>query len=240
MMVSSLVEIKKNEAAKLAYLAMQLNRLEDKRLKLEYEYVYHLENYDSFELGEKIVQIFQRQRAIVVAMLEIDPNTYGKTWRYLRKWHERCQKYRLLPCGEGLRFTRARYYEVPEQYQEHFAIKELGAGYYLSDMSIILSMDGISAISDHIFPIKESRKGFMPIVSYLSNIPDGKKEFPFLWSINWLDLTVYSEIQLRHFVLPELRKLRRTTTNIFLKNLINYYYVFLRKCEDPYMAYFCT
>lgn len=213
----------------LAKLAFSLNQLDDKRLKYERQ----LLDFDHNSSQERplfevyIERIFQRQRKIVVEILdEYRLANEHKYYVYLKKFSTKLIRDRLLPKGEGWRFNNVTYYRVPAKFQADPIIKQLSASYPNKiDTKIIGPTLQTSKLAVN------SKQNLGLIVSYIESSTSGKIDYPWLWSIDSNLTTYFTSTQVQNFILPELKKLRSATRNLYLKDLVNYFYVLFKKVD---------
>lgn len=145
---------------------------------------------------------------------------------YLQKFKTKLARDRLLPIGEGWRFNNVTYYRVPAKFQSDPVIKQLAASYPPRvDAKIIGPTLQTSKLAIN------SKKNLGLIISYVESLDKGKQKYPWLWSIDDNLTTYFTSTQIQNFILPELKKLRAATKSLYLKELINYFFVLFKKVD---------
>lgn len=216
------------ERKRLAKLAFSLNQLETKRIGYEKKYLELLsKNAPDNPYDVYIERLFQRQKKLVVELLTAHFKTgQHQIYLYIQKWLNRNQTERILPIGEGWQFNYVNYYKPPKQFKNHPAVLALSASYpSLQTTSII----GPRTMTDQI--ALTAKENISLLLKYVENSKQGKKKFPWLWSIDENLTNYFTSTQIHNFVLPELKRLRSRTKNQFIREQANYFYVFLKRVD---------
>lgn len=233
-------------------LQCELMAQEDLRLELERLYTEQIvSGHSEHDTCIKIEETLQLQKKTILYLWQIykgwpDDEVGARAHRAITSWKDYDEKHRYLPPTLR-RYSIAGVSQVSTPPLIPYYVNEL----FLSKLSACYSFPGAVVAhvgySDHCAVpeekykkdlIRASRYDFTPIIGLVDLQPDAKKRFPMLWGISTHNPTMFNETQTKKLLIPELRRLRRTTKNIYLRNLINYHCVLFRKVEMPASLYF--